>query len=461
MNKMIGPVAFTALAISSIFTTSNLAVLAANGGALFVLLLISIFFFFIPVALVVGELTTGPWGTNVFTWVEAAYGKKIGLAAVFWQWFQAIVMTLPMLYFTVGTFAYCIGFKELNTNPIYQLLTAIAFYLLLIVIETIKPRFLIDMEAFGFWFCIMIPVFALFIFSLVYIFQGHSPAFPFTVEGLIPKFDLQSFLALIPYISCLTGIEISGPFVKRLVDVKKNFPKAILIVVITAILANLVGSGAIALIFPTNQINLSSGFIEVYDFLFNYYGIPLYIVKILGMLVVFGMLIKTSNWQISPALALNSSANTNLLPKKFGYQNSKGTPIYILWVQLIALTILGIFLSMSKSGNIAFLIAVYLDVSIYCCVYVLIFLTYFKLNKTQPNAPKLFTMPVKLKIFVPLIGLLTTIGVIGLCFIPPGGVPKDQYTLYISILTVSFFCAFVAPFLIGDFFTDENKKKVQ
>jgi amino acid transporter len=456
MAKMLGTVAFTALAISSIFTPSNLAVLAANGGAFFALLLISIILFFVPTALVVGELTTGNWGTNIFTWVQAAFGKKVGLAAVFWQWFQAIVMILPMLYFVVGTFTYCIGMPELNTNPVTQFLLAVIFYVVLAFIVVVRPRLLISLEAFGFWCCAIVPVTILFIISTMYLLEGNTAAFPFEFSSFIPKWDLQSFLALIPYISCLTGIEISGPFVSRLKNIKQNYPKAILVVMVMAIIANLFGSGAIAVIFPPDKINLSSGFIETYDFLFQHYGYPIWLVKVLGLMSVFGTLIKTSNWQVSPAIALNSCADTGLLPKKFSYINSQGTPAYIILVQLIAFVILGIAFSFSSSGNIAFLIGVYLDVSIYCCMYVLMFLSYFKIKKMYPTVQTIFTMPKSLRTIVPLVGLLTVLIIIGLCFIPPGGVTHNDYVLYISILVIAFLAAFITPFLLGAFFSKEH-----
>lgn len=457
MTKTISTVAFTALAVTSIFTTSNVAVLATNGATFFILLLIAIFFFFIPSALVVGKLATGPWGTNIFSWVDAAYGKRVGLAAVFWQWFQAIVMTLPILYFTVGTFAYSIGIKELDTNPVYQLLLAVGFYILLITIEIKKPRFLIRLEAFGFWICIMIPIVIIFTLSTMYILDGHAPAFPFTVDAFVPSFDLKNGLALIPYVSSLAGIEISGPFVNRLGNIKKDYPKAIFIVVIIAFIANLIGSGAIAVILPPDKITLSSGFIQVYIFLFDYFNIPIFLVRIIGIAVVIGMLIKTSNWQLSPALALQSSTSTGLLPKKFSYVNSNGTPTFILLVQLSAFTVLGVLLALSRTGNIAFLSAVYLDVAIYTCMYVLLFMTYFKIKKTQQKVSTYFEIPKSLRTVAPLIGLLTSVAIVILCFFPPGQVPKDQYVLYLSILMISFVCAFIAPFLLGYFYSKKEK----
>ncbi|MBC2851725.1 amino acid permease [Cetobacterium sp. 8H] len=455
----ITPVAFTALAISSIFTTSNLSTLATNGGQLILLLFITTFLFFIPLAGVVGELSTSEkWGTNVFSWIENAFGDKIGISAVFWEWFQAIIMSIPMLYFVVGNLSYTISFQELDSNPLYRALACIGFYLLLVFLQLIKPELLIKVQAFGFWFCVMLPISTTFLLATIYILKGNQLPFPLDRDSFSIPINLKSLLLLVPFVLSLTGIEASGPFIDGLKDIKKDFPKAILVVIITIVFTNLIGSGAIAMIFPANKINLSRGLIESLDFLFIYFNIPLFLVKFMGLLMVLGLLPKVSNWIISPALALQKSSESGLLPKVFSYKNSVNTPTYILIFQSVLFIFTALLLSLTKSGNTAFLIAVYLNVAIYSCVYILIFSSYLKLITTDKNTKRIFEIPKHLKFLTGTFGLISILIVLVVSFFPPVSIPLDEHFLYLAILISCFIVTIVTPFLFQYFFNIREEK---
>lgn len=453
-NNNITPIAFTALAISSIFTTSNLPILATSSGQLIFYLVLTAILFFIPLAIVVAGLsTTEGVGTNVFSWVSYAFGDSIGLSTTFWEWLQAIIMSIPMLYFVTGTFSYALSAPELNSNSLYKALICIFFYLFLVSLQITEPKFIIKIEAFGFWVCVIGPLIFTFILGVIYVFKVQTLPFPIDEKSFIPSFkSKETLLTFVPFVLSLTGVEACGPFISRLKNINKDFPKAILIVIITVIVTNLIGSSSIALIFPANEIDLSTGFINAVDFLFRYFEIPLVFARLIAFFIVLGLLPKVSNWIISPALALQSSAAKGLLPKCFIYENSIKTPVYILSFQSFLFIVLASLLSLSKSGNTAFLIAIYLDVAVYSCVYILIFLSYIKITFKNMDTKDIFNMPVFLKRIVGLLALLTMFFILVASFLPPASIPKNEATLYIGILISCFSIVLLIPFIFQFFY---------
>ena len=350
---------FTALAISSIFAISNLSVLASNGPQLIVLLAIVAIVFFIPVSAVMGELATGTgWGTTIYSWIKSAYGVNVASAAVFWEWFKSIICAIPVIYFIVGTFAYAVKVPALTDNIAIHFVATILIYLALVGIQVFSPKLLIKFEAFAFWGCIVLPLVVLFTLSLIYVIEVKTLPFELKLSSFIPAFDDTTLLALVPFVLSLTGIENSGPFVQRLKNIKIGFPKAILIVLILGISVNLIGSGALALLFKGQDINLSSGVIQAFALVYNHFNLPEFLTQITGVVIVIGILPKVGNWILGPALTLQQSAQNGVLPDKFSILNQDGVPIYIIIFQSYIFIALALLLSMTSSGNTAYLIAV-------------------------------------------------------------------------------------------------------
>ncbi|MCQ8213418.1 APC family permease [Cetobacterium somerae] len=457
-NSSITPIAFTALTISSIFTTSNLPTLGTSGGKLIFYLIITAILFFIPLTIVVAELsTTEGYGTNVFSWISYSFGDKIGLSTTFWEWLQAIVMSIPMLYFVTGTFSYALSAPEMNSNPLYKAFVCIFFYLFLVCLQITEPKFVIKIEAFGFWFCVIGPLIICFILGIIYALNVRSLPFPIEKSSFIPPLNSkETLLNFVPFVLSLTGVEACGPFINRLKNINKDFPKAILIVIITVIFTNLIGSSSIAIIFPVDKIDLSTGFINTVDFLFKYFGIPLVFARLIAFFIVLGLLPKVSNWVISPALALQNSAADGLLPKYFIYENSIKTPTYTLCYQGFLFIILILLLSLSKSGNTAFLVAIYLDVAIYSCVYIFIFLSYIKSTFKNRNSKNIFNIPIFIKRIIGFLALFTMFFILFASFLPPASIPKNEINLYFGILIPCFIFIILAPFIFQYFY--KNKK---
>lgn len=454
-NNNITPIAFTALTISSIFTTSNLPTLATSGGRLIFYLVVTAILFFIPLAIVVAGLsTTEGYGTNVFSWISYAFGNRIGLATTFWEWLQAIVMSIPMLYFVTGTFSYALSAPEMNSNPFYKALVCIFFYLFLVCLQITEPKFVIKVEAFGFWVCVIGPLIICFVLGVIYTFKMNSLPFPVEKSSFIPTSNLkETLLTFVPFVLSLTGVEACGPFISRLKNINKDFPKAICIVIVTVIFTNLIGSSSIIMVFPVDKIDLSTGFINTVDFLFKYFGIPLVFARLIAFFIVLGLLPKVSNWIISPALALQNSAADGLLPKYFIYENSIKTPTHILCYQSFLFIILALLLSLSKSGNTAFLVAIYLDVSIYSCVYIFIFLSYIK--STFKNTNDKFNLLTFFKRLIGFLALITMFFILIASFLPPASIPKDEIHLYFGILVPCFTLVILTPFIFQHFYKNK------
>ncbi|MEG0299927.1 hypothetical protein [Cetobacterium sp.] len=115
-------------------------------------------------------------------------------------------------------------------------------------------------------------------------------------------------------------------------------------------------------------------------------------------------------------------------------------------------------LSLTKSGNTAFLIAVYLNVAIYSCVYMLIFSSYLKLITIDKSNKRIFEIPKHLKFLTGTFGLFSISIVLIASFFPPVNVPSNEHVLYLTILVSCFIVTIITPFLFQYFFNKREEK---
>src|SRR3990167_9461351 len=97
--------------LTAVLSLSSIAYMATIGLQSVIFFAVAAIMFFIPSALVSAELGGMMTDDNggVYTWVSRAFGKNIGLVAIWMEWFNNVIGFPATMAAMVATFAY-VGF---------------------------------------------------------------------------------------------------------------------------------------------------------------------------------------------------------------------------------------------------------------------------------------------------------------------------------------------------------------
>ena len=131
--------------------------------------------------------------------------------------------------------------------------------------------------------------------------QGHPLHMTINWNTVIPhKLNGNTLVAFVPFMLAFCGGEASAPHVKNL-DHIKSYSKVMLGLAVTAICFDLLGSMAIGMTVPKDQIENSTGFVYTYGKLLTSIGLPGDLLqKIVGIMLACGIIGELGNWIAGP-----------------------------------------------------------------------------------------------------------------------------------------------------------------
>ncbi|MEI6278929.1 MAG: APC family permease [Verrucomicrobiae bacterium] len=457
----LGLTGFFMMTGSMVMTIYSYPAFATSGFSLVFFLVFAGLLFFIPVALVAAELATGEgWQTGgvytggVYTWVAAAFGKRWGFTAIFLQWLQITVGFVTMLYFIVGALSYVLDWPALNTNPVLKLAFVLAIFWLVTLFNFNGTSWTARLATIGLIGGVSIPAFILIGLAITYIVQGDPMQIKMGMSDLLPDFkDVQTLVVLVAFILSYAGIEASAPHVNDLENPKRNYPLAIILLTVFAIVINILGALAIAIVIPESKINLSAGVLQTFQVLLDQYHFA-WALKPVAILLALGTVAEVSAWVVGPAQGMFTAAKEGLLPPVFTKVNNKNVPIPFILAQGVVVTIWAVVLTLGGGGNnLSFLLAMALTVVTYLAMYILLFLAYFVLKTKRADVERAYNIPGGNAggFLVAGAGLLMVLLSMVISFFPPTSVTGAAESHYVEILLGSFVVSMIIPHVIFAF----------
>lgn len=443
---------------------------ATSGFSLLFFLLFGGVFWFIPVALCAAEMATIPgWETGgVFTWVSESLGERWGFSAIFYQFFEITVGYIPMLYFINGSLSYLFNWPELNTDPHLKLLSILIVFWILTFSQLGGTKYTAKIAKLGFIFGIVIPAIILIILAIAYISAGNPIHIKFNKDTFFPNFgNINSLVILVSFILSYMGVEASASHANEMSNPKKEYPIAIFMLVIVAIVFSSAGGLSIAAVIPLNELNLSSGVNQTFSILINHYGKNLdWIVRIIAAFIGLGVLAEISSWIVGPSRAMYVAAQKGLLPPIFKKVNKHDVPVPLVMFQGIIVTIWAFVLTLGGGGNnMSFMTSMSLTVVIYLMTYFLLFIGFLTLifRKKSLDSSAGYQIPggIFFKFIIGGVGLLTSIFAFVISFFPPDNIPGGHTREYEIILTFGYFIVLIIPFIIYEFRDKRNAVNIE
>ncbi|XZL05294.1 glutamate:gamma-aminobutyrate antiporter [Clostridium perfringens] len=448
---------FFAMTASMVMAVYEYPTFATSKLHLVFYLLLGGFLWFIPVALCAAEMATvdGWEKGGVFTWTGKNLGKKYGFANLFFEFFEITVGFVTMIYFILGALSYVFDWPALNSNPMIKFIGVLVIFWILALSQFGGTKYTAKIAKIGFIVGILLPAAILIILALVYVIQGN-PIYISSKDTFVPDFTkVNTLVVFVSFILSYMGVEASATHANEMDNPKKEYPLAMLLLVIVAIVVSTLGGLAIAAVIPQDQINLSAGVVQTFAVLLGHFTANnTILVKIIALLLAFGVIAEVSSWVVGPTRGMIIAAEEGAIPKSWAKTNEHDVPVYLVIAQGIIVSIWDAVLTFGAGGsNLSFLAAMSLTVVIYLSGYILFFVGYIKaiLGEGLNGA---YQMPggKPVKIIVAIIGLATSIFAFFISFVPPTSIAGNavQSHEYMWMLIISYVISLILPFAIYD-----------
>ncbi|MGC5814712.1 glutamate:gamma-aminobutyrate antiporter [Clostridium perfringens] len=448
---------FFAMTASMVMAVYEYPTFATSKLHLVFYLLLGGFLWFIPVALCAAEMATvdGWEKGGVFTWTGKNLGKKYGFANLFFEFFEITVGFVTMIYFILGALSYVFDWPALNSNPMIKFIGVLVIFWILALSQFGGTKYTAKIAKIGFIVGILLPAAILIILALVYIIQGN-PIYISSKDTFVPDFTkVNTLVVFVSFILSYMGVEASATHANEMDNPKKEYPLAMLLLVIVAIVVSTLGGLAIAAVIPQDQINLSAGVVQTFAVLLGHFTANnTILVKIIALLLAFGVIAEVSSWVVGPTRGMIIAAEEGAIPKSWAKTNEHDVPVYLVIAQGIIVSIWDAVLTFGAGGsNLSFLAAMSLTVVIYLSGYILFFAGYIKAILGEGlNGAYQIPGGKPVKIIVAIIGLATSIFAFFISFVPPTSIAGNavQSHEYMWMLIISYVISLILPFAIYD-----------
>lgn len=465
-TKKLSLMSFFAITASMVMTVYEYPTFATSKMNLVFYLLIGGFLWFIPVALCSAEMATvdGWEKGGLYTWVSKTLGQKWGFAAIFFQWIQITVGFITMIYFIVGALSYALNWQALNNNVWLKLIATLIIFWVITFSQFGGTKNTAKIAKVGFFVGILALGIILFVLSIIYMVQGNPIKVSFGADAWIPDFTkVNTLVVFVSFILAYAGVESSASHVKDMKNPGRDYPKAIFMLVIAAIVLDTLGGFTVAATIPQNQLSLNTGVIQAFEYLILHFGGAKWLVQLVALIICLGVIAEIAAWVVGPSTALLEAAQNGLLPKKMAKVNKHNVPVNIVLIQGVIVSIWAVVLTLGGGGaNLSFFVAMSLTVCIYLVAYCLLFLAYINLVTKKNDLNRAYSLPggKGFKITVALVGLVVSVGAFFISFVPPAGIGAGKGSTYLAILIISWVVMVIIPFLTYSLFSKKNLAKI-
>ncbi len=443
---------FTLMMINVIAVDSlrTLPISAEYGSALIFYYVLAAIGFFIPTALVTAELATGwPNTGGAYIWVTKAFGPKTGFLAIWLQWIYNVVWYPTILAFLAGTLASLIN-PVLANNTTYTLSVILILFWVSTLLSCMGIKISSRFSVIGAIVGTMIPIIIIISLGVLWMMHGHVSQIHFDKTSLFPHLNnLNNLGYLVAVLFGLVGMEMSAVHAGDVKNPQKDYPRALLYSSLIILVTLIGGSLAIAIVIPPSQISLVSSLIDAYAIFFQAHH-WLWAAPVMVAMIFLSGLANMSAWVIGPTRGLWVAAEEGNIPHCFGKLNNKGMPARILILQAVIVTLLCAVFLLMPSVNSSYWILTALTSQLALLFYILMFAAAIRLRYKAPEVVRAYRIPGGSMgmWFVAGIGILTSLGVIGLGFLPPTNLKIASNLIYELILVAGILLFSVFPLVI-------------
>ncbi|MCW5588985.1 MAG: amino acid permease [Legionellales bacterium] len=435
------------ITVTSVDSVRNLPAASLFGSQIIAYFLIAAILFLIPTALISAELSTAlPKQGGVYIWVKTAFGDRAGFLAIWFQWIENVIWYPTILSFIAGTLAYLINPHLADNRYFIITIVLLAFWG-----ATILNLFGMRLSAkFSEWcgiFGLILPMLLIIGLGLSWLILGKPLQVTLNYHTMLPDFSQSGVVvALTGIILAFCGMEITTVYAQEVENPQRDYPKALFISTLILISTLTLGSLAIAMVIPKNQISLVAGLIEAFEDFFVAYHAAWLVPCVAAMLILGGMG-SVSNWIMAPCKGLLVAAKDNHLPQWLAKENRYGAPTSLLISQAVITTLFTMVFLLLPGVNASYWLLTALAAQLYMVMYLLMFATGIYIKFLRPDLKPSFQIPGGkwTHTLISTLGIFTCLLTIALGFFPPDTLNVGSLARYDEIIIISLIIMILLP----------------
>lgn len=460
IKHRVGTFELTLLCFAVVITLSQLSGNAWYNLALIPLSLLVLVFFFIPLSLVIIELTTAfPSKAGIYEWISKAFGEKWGFLAAFWQVTWCFFWYPPVL-------AVAIGYIIFISNPafaanrlgIFLGTTALIWLITYLNCRGVKASILFSM--LGVCAGSIFPAIVIIGMAVFFLVTGHTSNMPLTWASMIPNFSYNTLPFLIGFAVSMTGMQITTSYIDQIQDPASAYPRAFKTTMVTVPILYLLSSLAVAILAPASQLEIGLGYLATLEDFLAPYSLDFFI-PIISILLVLGIIALVNTWVFGGIKTLLEAGKQGNLPPYFQKLNQQHMPSRLLVAQGVFCTLCSAYVFFAKSINAFYWTLYAISTLNIMPTLILIFLSAIKLRYTMPEHPR----PNKIRGGKFGVWVVSTLGLLSCIFItifgpiPPSAVDVGSLTNYTSFIFIPLFFLLFVPLILYSYRTSKWKKQ--
>jgi amino acid transporter len=393
----------------------------AYGYASLPLWILAFVCFFVPSGLAVIDLTTRyPEEGGIYAWTKHAFGEKHGFISGWCLWTNNLIYFPHLLIFTVGNLVFMLGkeYAPLQASPPFMAAVSLVIFWVVVwfnVVGLKRARWLNNLGAYGTW----LPATVLIGLGTLALWR-FGAATPFTASAFVPVFTLgtASFFANMCF--GFSGLDLGALMNEEIVEPRRNVPRAIFYSGIVITLIYVLGTAALLVALPQQNIGLLDGVGAAIASVQEKMGFG-FLAGFMALLIALGGVGGCSAWLAGCSRVPFVAGIDRYLPPAFGRLHPKyNTPDLALLVTggISSLLILVGFIGVDVEHAYTYLAD--FTIVVYFIPYCYLFAALLKLGGRTPAPDGAIPVPGGRAgaIAVGLLGFVTTAVAIGLALIP-------------------------------------------
>jgi len=454
LKREIGLLDLTFFYVVSGLSLRWIATAAASGPSSIAVWIFAWIGFFLPLAASVLELSSRyPQEGGLYVWAKASFGDFAGFISA-WTYAMSNLPYFPaVLYFAAGSSLFLAGahgspMTQRNESGFFLIfsLIALAAITLLNVRGVRGGKGLTNAGALA----NLLPVLLLIVLGLISWLRAGS-ATRFTANAMLPHADIKNAIFWSTIFFAFGGVESASFMGAEIRNTRRTVPRALVFAGILITLGYLLGTIAMLIAMPSEQISGLGGFMTAIAQMCHNLGVS-WMVTGVALMVTLSCLGAAGAYLASCSRLPFVAGIDHYLPAAFARIHPRwNTPYVAVLLYGLAGMLFAVIAQIATTVKGAYDVLVSMSIITYFIPYLYLFAAMIAVQ-AQPAGPEVIRIPGGKRVAIPLavLGLLTTILTICLSVLPSEDEPnKPLAVAKIVGMTVLVLAAGVAIYVCG------------
>ena len=388
-TKSLGKTDIVLFTVSAILLLDTLTAAASVGtSSIFWWLFLGIFFF-IPFAQICAEMgCTYPEQGGIYAWIRDAYGRRWGARASWAYWVNTAVWLPAINILFSGIFAQLFA-PDLSLTA--QIFIGILLTWLTILVNIVTLNVGKWIPNIGAIFKVI--VFAAIIVGAVIHTYTHGMANPLTLQTLTPDWG-ESVKYMPAIIYGMLGFELISASSEEMKHPARDVPRSIFISGLIIISLYTMATIAVLAAIPMGEIDLVEGLMNTLYLFFGASALGKVFVLSLGVATLFTFFSNGVTWAIGCNRAAAEAAHDGELPKWFGLESRRRTPLgAALLMGVVSTLVLVLYGFLSTNNEDLFWSLFAFSAIIFLLPYLMMMLAFLKMRAVDGDRPRPYKVP--------------------------------------------------------------------